>query len=112
MKTLKFAPHLVKMILDGDKTCTWRVFDEKYLQIGDEIVFINKKTGKEFGTAKVLLEYGKTFGMLTEEDYVGHEGFASEEEMYETYRSYYPNQNINTETELKILRFYFTSNID
>lgn len=100
-------PHLVKMILDGEKTCTWRVFDEKDLVKGNEIKLMNKESGEVFGTAKVTDLYTKTFGTLNDEDFVGHEGFLSETEMYETYQSYYPDKMVDSDTELKILRFDF-----
>lgn len=107
MKTLKFESHLAGMILRGEKTSTWRLFDDKDLQIGDEITCINKKTGKTFGTAKITSAYEKTFKTLTKEDIKGHEGFASKKEMYETYRSYYPDKKVGPETELKVLHFDF-----
>lgn len=110
MKTLKFMPHLAEMILRGEKTCTWRFFDEKGLQIGDKITFINKKSGEVFGTAKIMECYPKTFGTLSDEDYIGHEGFTSEEEMYKTYRSYYPDREVGPDTELKVVRFEFEKN--
>ena len=46
MKTLKFASHLVQKILSGEKTSTWRLFDDKDLQVGDGLIFVNKDTGE------------------------------------------------------------------
>ena len=68
MKTLKFAPNLVDKILSGQKTSTWRLFDDKDLQKGDELIFINKETGKEFGTATITSLKIKTLGSLTDAD--------------------------------------------
>lgn len=34
-KTLKFTPELSAKILSGEKTSTWRLFDDKNLQKGD-----------------------------------------------------------------------------
>ena len=73
MKTLKFAPNLIEKILSGEKTSTWRLFDDKDLQVGDELIFINKETLKEFGTAKITSLKVKTLGSLTDADWVGHE---------------------------------------
>jgi len=108
MKTLKFAPGLSKMIIDGTKFCTWRVGDEKELEVFDEFVVIDKERGEEIGVAKITECYPKTFGTLILMDHAGHEEFESEEDMYETYRSYYPDHNVGPNTELKVLRFEFT----
>ncbi len=106
MKTLKFATHLVEKILKGEKTSTWRLFDDKDLQEKDELIFINKETGKNFGTATITSVKVKTLGTLTEEDWIGHERFASEEEMYASYKRYYGDQ-VGPRSEVKILTFNF-----
>jgi hypothetical protein len=106
MKTLKFMPELAEKILSGEKTSTWRLFDDKDLQVGDEILFINKGTLAEFGRGKIIALSVRTLGKLSEADWEGHEKFASEEEMYSTYRRYYGDL-VGPETEVKILTFYF-----
>ncbi len=63
MKTLKFKPHLVDQIIAGTKTSTWRVFDDKDLQIGDNLVFLNKETLIDFGTATITNIRIKTWGL-------------------------------------------------
>lgn len=110
MKSLKFAPELVELILKGEKTSTWRLFDDKDLQTGDELSFINKETGSEFGTGKVVWVSIRTLDTLTDEDWIGHEKFPSEAVMYETYQKYYPTETIDENTIVKILTFDFTSN--
>jgi hypothetical protein len=106
-KTLKFAPGLAEMIVDGRKFCTWRVGDEKELEVFDEFVVIDNETGHKIGVARITECYPKTFGTLILMDHHGHEEFESEEDMYETYQSYYPNHNVGPDTELKIIRFAF-----
>ena len=95
------------MILRGEKTCTWRLFDDKALKVGDTITFVNSETGKSFGTATITSLSTRTFSTLAEEDRSGHEGFASKREMYEAYRSYYPDENVGPGTQLKVLHFNF-----
>ena len=107
MKSLKFMPHLADKILSGEKVSTWRLFDDKDLQSGGDLIFINKETGKEFGTAKILDVRVKTLGTLVESDWEGHERFTSEEEMYKTYRQYYGDK-VGPETEVKIISFKFS----
>lgn len=107
MKTLKFAPHLVEQILSGEKTSTWRLFDDKDLQESDELIFINKETGEQFGTATITSLKRKALGSLVDNDWVGHERYASDEEMYASYRKYYGDK-VDEHSEVKILTFDFT----
>lgn len=107
MKTLKFQPHLVPEILSGQKISTWRLFDDKNLQVGDELSFINKETGEIFGTAIITSLEIKTLGTLTDEDWKGHERYASEEAMYASFRAYY-GDTVGPDTEVKMLKFVFS----
>ena len=107
MKTLKFTPQLCALIIAGEKTSTWRLFDDKDLQQGDELVFINKVTGESFGTAIIDTCIVKTLGTLDDADWTGHERFESEEAMYAAYRTYYGDR-VTPDTEVKLLSFTFT----
>jgi len=104
MKTLKFAPNLVSMVLSGEKTSTWRLFDDKDLCVGDELVLINKETGEEFARAVITKVKEKKLKDVKEEDFAGHEKFESEEKMYETYRKYYGDK-VNPDTLVKMIDF-------
>lgn len=85
MKTLKFFSHLVNKILIGEKTSTMRLFDDKDLTVGDELIFINTETGEKFGEAEITSIKIKTLGSLTDDDCFGNGKFSSKEEMYEIY---------------------------
>lgn len=104
MKTLKFAPDLVPLVLSGEKTTTWRLFDDKDLQEGDELSLINKETGEEFVKARITSLVIKTLGQIAPEDYAGHEKYSSQVEMVNAYKKYYGDK-VNLETEVKILKF-------
>lgn len=106
IKTLKFTSELSTRILSGEKTSTWRLFDDKNLQGGDRLIFTDKATGKQFGQATVTSMHKRTLGTLTNEDWEGHERFSSEKEMYETYRKYYGDR-VDKDSEVKILTFKF-----
>lgn len=106
MKTLKFTPELCKLILSGDKTSTWRLFDDKDLTVGDDLEFVNKETGEVIALAVITSMKLKTLGTLTDEDWNGHERYSSEEEMYKAYREYYGDR-VNSNSELKIIDFKF-----
>lgn len=104
MKTLKFRPYLVKLILDGVKDNTFRLFDDKDLSEGDELSLVNWVIKEEFAKAVVVSVLEKSFGELTKEDLEGHETFSSEKEMYEKYSEYY-QRPVDKNTKLKIIRF-------
>lgn len=107
MKTLKFVPHLAEMIVAEEKTCTWRIFDDKEIERGDDIEFYNKETEELFGHAKIKEVYIKTLETITDEDLQGHERFANFDEMVETYKNYYGDK-VTLSTPIKIIRFEFT----
>ncbi len=103
-KTLKFKEHLVPLILSGEKTVTWRLFDDKDLRVGDKVNLINADSREIFGSAKLTEIKEKPFGEITDEDFDGHEKFESEKEMYETYKKYYGGK-LSKDTTVKIIKF-------
>ena len=107
MKTLKFKQHLVFLILSGEKTSTWRLFDDKNLQVGDKIEFINKDALETFGYGKIIDVKEKKLGELKDSDFSGHEKFSSDKEMYQTYSKYY-NREVTPDDIVKMIDFYFS----
>ncbi len=103
-KKLKFAHSLVPLVLKREKTSTWRLFDDKNLDVGDELSFIDQSNGKEFATAKILSIKEKFLGEIIDSDFTGHERFESKEKMFETYRSYYGNA-VSEVTKVKMIDF-------
>ena len=104
MKTLKFKEVLIPSILSGEKDTTWRLFDEKDLKEGDELLFINKNTMKEFSKAMILSVRKVKLGELEAADLERHEEYESEEKMYEVYKSYY-GDDVGPNNILKIVKF-------
>jgi hypothetical protein len=104
MKTLKFAEHLVPMVLSGEKTSTWRLFDDKDLQVGDKIILVNKTTGENFSEAEIVNVEEKALGNIVDEDFDGHEKFESTEAMFTSYRGYYGDR-VTPETIVKMINF-------
>lgn len=107
MKEIKFSEDLVKLIKDGSKTSTWRLFDDKDLKTGEKVVFLARPSLSPFAEAVLSEVLIKKFSALTEADKEGHEKFASNEEMYKTYEGYY-GRPVNADTELKIIHFSIT----
>lgn len=113
MKTLKLEHKLAELVLSGEKTSTWRMYDDKDLQVDDDISLIDKvdpedrTTWRTIGTAHVDEVIQKRLGELNELDIRGHEQFSSPEEMLTTYQKYY-GPAVSLKTPLKIIRFTFT----
>ena len=103
MKRLKFADHLIQLILDGLKTKTWRINDDKNLKEKDLLSLTNVK-GEEFAKAIIISAKETIFKKVDKYDKEGHEKFSSDEEMYLTYSKYY-NMKITPKTKLKIITF-------
>lgn len=105
MKTLKFIENLVPLVLSGAKTSTWRLFDDKDLQKGDNLSFINRATGQEFAKARIVSVREKTLGKIDDADFDdGHERYESKEKMIQAYRSYYGDR-ATEDTIVKIVDF-------
>lgn len=104
MKSLKFTNCLIPLIISGDKTATWRLFDDKDLKVGDEISLINKMTGEQFASAVIISVKEKALGDINDSDFDGHEKFESKEKMFEEYHSYYGNR-ITPESVVKMIDF-------
>ena len=104
MKKLGFAQNLVPLILGGSKTVTWRMFDDKNLQIGDQLEFINSNTGEKFAEAEFVSIREKKLGEIEEKDFQGHETYKGKEEMLKTYQGYYGDK-VDWDTPVKIIAF-------
>lgn len=108
MKTIKFADNLVPLILSGEKTSTWRLFDDKDLQVGDEFEFVNKQTGETFASAVATDVRVKRVSEINEADFAdGHERYESAEDLVKTFQTYYGDQ-VDENTEVKIVKFRLT----
>ena len=104
MKTLKFNSDLVGKIISGKRRSTWRLFDDKNLQIGDVLVFVNQKNGQPFGKAKIIHLKIKKLADINNIDRKGK--YFSKKEMYQDLRNHYGN-TINESSVVKIINFDF-----
>ena len=69
MKTLKFKDYLVPKVIDSSKVITWRLFDDKNLQVGDELLFVNSNSDKEFAKAEIVGVREKKLSEIVESDF-------------------------------------------
>ncbi|PIZ60853.1 hypothetical protein COY18_00495 [Candidatus Saccharibacteria bacterium CG_4_10_14_0_2_um_filter_41_11] len=113
MKTLKFNHSDAQKILQGLKTTTWRLYDDKDLSVDDQIKIIDKvdpaspKAWTIIGLGKVTEVTEKKLGKAGDEDMKGHESYSSKEEMLKTYKFYY-GERVTFDTPVKIVHFAFT----
>jgi len=103
-KTLKFYPELVPLILSGQKTSTWRLWDDKDLSEGDIVDFLNKVSAEKFYTGRLTTVIKKPFVELTAEDHEGHEEYETDEAMYEHFSKIY-GKPVDGNTAVTIIRF-------
>jgi hypothetical protein len=103
-KKLKFESHLVDKILSGEKTNTWRLFDDKDLQAGDIVIFIRRPELTPFAQAKIIKVTEKPLAELNEDDWQGHEKYDSNEELYWDFSKYYETP-VTSQTPVKIVKF-------
>ena len=103
-KKLSFSKPLVSLVLSGEKTSTWRLWDDKGIERGDTLYLLESGTGIHFATAKVIKVLVKKMGRLSQKDKEGHEKFKSDLEMYETYSGYY-KRRVTPNSEVKIIWF-------
>ena len=104
MKTLKFAKNLVPLVLSGKKTTTWRVFDDKNLSVGDEIIFLKHGSNEQFAVGKIISIREKKMSEIDESDFDGHEKYESPGRMIEVYKGYYGDK-VNADNLVKIIKF-------
>lgn len=107
MKTLKFKDFKADWILNGTKTSTLRLFDDKDLQVGDELDLINSDTGAIFAHAIITEIIQKALGEINDIDLEGHEKWNNQGDMIKTHKLYYGDA-VNALTPAKIIRFKVT----
>jgi ribonuclease HI len=113
LKTLKFDHQDAQEILDGKKSTTWRLYDDKDLSVDDNLKILDKVNAGDpnswqvIGQGKVTQITEKKLGAVTPEDMAGHRQFESMDDVLATYRGYY-GERVSLDTPVKIVRFDFS----
>ena len=89
MKTLKFKDFKAKWIIEGSKTATMRLFDDKDLRAGDDLELVNSDSGSTFAKAIITEIINKELADVDDIDLDGHEKWNNKEEMLESLQKYY-----------------------
>ncbi len=108
MKILKFAPEQIDKILSNEYTSTWRLADEKNIQVDDEIQLINSENGQSFANIIVDKITIKRISDINETDMVGHAQYETKDDILNSFRKYYGN-NISFNSTVKIISFHLNS---
>ena len=105
MKTLKFDESQIDKILNREIISTWRLADEKNIQVNDELQFISSKTSEKFAEAIVDEVTTKRINDINSEDMVGHQQYDSLSDILISFQKYY-GALINSESLVKIIKFH------
>lgn len=103
-KTIKFKEYLVSPILEGKKVSTWRLFDDKKLEVNNLIHLQNSDSGKDFALAVITSIDEKTFDQIKLEEYDGIENFKNKDEMINHFKKFY-GEGVNRNTIIKVVNF-------
>ncbi len=104
MKTLKFKERMVRLVLDGYKTSTLRMFDDKYIKAWEDLEFVNSDTNEVFAHAVTTEVYEKKLNELVDADFAGNDKWDTPEEMLKSFQEYYGDK-VTMETPVKVIRF-------
>lgn len=116
MKKLKLDHGLAELVLKGEKTSTWRIFDDKDLSVNDRVLLIDKvdphrpETWKDIGVATINTVVQKRLGEIGEADMDERNEYTSREDMLRDFQKYY-GSDVSWETPVKILHFTFSPEI-
>ncbi|OGM93205.1 hypothetical protein A2372_02255 [Candidatus Wolfebacteria bacterium RIFOXYB1_FULL_54_12] len=86
-ETFKFMPHLIPLVLSGEKNITYRL-EPKKVKVGDIVQLVNHASKERFALARIT-KVVKTTMKQVSETHEGHEKFKSRKEFYDTYSRYY-----------------------
>ena len=102
-KSLKFTPELTKLIIEGFKTTTWRLFDDKNLLVGDILILATRDKSQVSNFAKAIIKDIKirTLSTLQPEDYEGHEPSPNP---LADYNKYYGDK-VQSDSEVIVIKF-------
>ncbi len=116
MKKLKLDHDVAQQVQSGQRTSTWRLFDDKDLSVNDQVLLVDKvdaddpNTWTTIGTATIDRVVQRRLGDISEQDMEGQESFTSRQQMLATYQRYY-GSDVSWQTPVKIISFRFSPDI-
>lgn len=116
MKRIQLDHGLAQMVLSGEKTSTWRLYDSDDMTVNDGVVIIDKvnpeqpQTWKAIGTGRINKIIEKRMGDIQDADYDGHEHHGSPEARLAFYRAVYGDR-VTWDTPVKMIHFSFEPSV-
>jgi ribonuclease HI len=117
MKRLKLDHKIAGLVRNGSKNSTWRLYDDKDLQVNDQVELIDKvdpgnpSTWTSVGIARIDKIIEKRLGEIAKEDVQGRGGHVSREERLKNFQRHYGPQ-VTFETAVKIIHFTLERNAE
>lgn len=112
MKTLKLNHAAAKQVLEGRRTSTWRMNDDKNLSVNDDIELVDKvnslrpDTWRAIGVAHVDRIIEKRLGDINDEDFIGAGPAATTESLVDNFKVYY-GDSVDLDSPIKMVHFSF-----
>lgn len=110
MKTLKFITEQIADIESGKCTTTWRLFDDKDLNVGDQLQFVNSDNGSVFGYATINEIVVKRILDINEQDKLGHRVYENDQAMLDDFRRFY-GPDVGPKSIIKVVKYSFTKQL-
>ncbi len=110
MKTLKLDHSIAQKVRTGERTATWRLYDDKDIQVNDQIELIDKvepddpSTWQVIGVAHIDLIVEKRLSEVNQSDFEGHGPVKSTESLLKAYQKYY-GLRVTLDTPVKMIHF-------
>jgi ribonuclease HI len=106
IKTLKFKSEIVEPITSGKVYKTWRLFDDKQLEVDDILQLVNSDTKQEIGYARITKITIKHLADLDEADMRGHRQYNDIEEIVTKFKKFY-GPKVNSASVVKVIEFNY-----
>ncbi|HOR23307.1 ribonuclease HI family protein [Candidatus Saccharibacteria bacterium] len=107
MKTLKFSSDQVENIVNKKYSCTWRLFDDKDLDVDDHLEFIDSGTKKTFGYATITKITIKKIRDIDDYDKLNHKSYPSQKAMLADFKRYY-GKNVTLGSVVKVIEYDYS----
>jgi ribonuclease HI len=106
MKELKFSSNQIPSIIGGHTNTTIRLFDDKSIEVGDLIKFIDSSNNKSFGYGLVEeVSQKRLYGLKNEEKHF-EEKCKSDKELLNILKDYY-GDSITLDSIAKVIKFNY-----
>jgi len=111
MKKLKFNQTEIKLIKKGKLKVTWRLDDDKDLNVNDEIIGTDINKGQVFGLILIKEIVIKNIKDITQQEIIDSITYKSRNDAVNKLNVFY-NKKVKLDENIKIVKFEFVEKID